>query len=322
MALPQNRTDFANYILRSLGAPVVEINVAPEQLEDRIDQALETWFLYVSEGTMTTWLKHAIQPATMTVIPSVNFSKGDHIVGQSSKVQTTVSSYASGTGVATLDVHLPATGSFNVGETVTIAHANGTTVNATVLTYINGDAQNGYVPIDPSIYGVNRVLPISSISNTNAQDLFSVNYQLMITSLRDLSHVDLSYYTQVMQQVDLIDFSLNVKPDFRFNRFSNKLFLDVNWMVYKPGLMLVAEVLVPTDPIQYGQLFKDPILGKLTKALVKEQWGTNLAKFKGMQLPGGVTIDGDSLVRDAKDEYKEVMDEIINKMSPLGFEIG
>ena len=49
MAL-SSRQDLKEYCLRTLGAPVVNINVDDEQLEDRIDEALEYWRLYHSEG--------------------------------------------------------------------------------------------------------------------------------------------------------------------------------------------------------------------------------------------------------------------------------
>ena len=41
MAQPNSRSDFKNYLLRQLGAPVLEINVADEQIDDIIDDALQ-----------------------------------------------------------------------------------------------------------------------------------------------------------------------------------------------------------------------------------------------------------------------------------------
>lgn len=62
MALPANRQQFKQYCLRKLGAPVIEINVADEQLEDRIDEALNLWTYYHCEGTEKTYYKYQVTP--------------------------------------------------------------------------------------------------------------------------------------------------------------------------------------------------------------------------------------------------------------------
>ena len=42
-------------------------------------------------------------------------------------------------------------------------------------------------------------------------------------------------------------------------------------------------------------------------ALIKKQWGQNMSKFEGMQLPGGVTISGRQIYEDAKEEIEQIM---------------
>lgn len=44
MAKPTTRQEFINYCFRSLGAPVLQINIDPQQAEDRLDEALEYMF--------------------------------------------------------------------------------------------------------------------------------------------------------------------------------------------------------------------------------------------------------------------------------------
>ena len=41
MATPTSRETFKEYCLRTLGKPVVDINVDDQQVEDRIDDALQ-----------------------------------------------------------------------------------------------------------------------------------------------------------------------------------------------------------------------------------------------------------------------------------------
>lgn len=318
MALPQTRNDFANYVLRSLGAPVVEVNVSTEQVNDVIDRALEFWFLYSAEGMLDTWLKHEIVPATI-VLSTSNVASGAIIRGNTSGVTAPVQSVS--TGIITLATHTPAQGAFQIGETVTVNTTTGTET-AVVLAYSPGDAQNGYITCDPAIYGIEKVYSMNSLYTTNTADLFSVQYQLLIQTLRDISRVDISYYKQVMMQIDMLDHELNTQPDYRFNRFTNQLYLDVDWSLYPAGYVLIAHAMTPTDPSLYGQVFKDPLLYRLTRAMMKAQWGTNLSKFSGIQLPGGVTLDGRSMYQEAIQEQKDVETEIISKLAPLGFFTG
>ena len=60
MAIPSTREGLKEYCLRDLGAPVLEINVDDDQLEDRIDQALDIFRLYHYDGIEKIYLKHQI----------------------------------------------------------------------------------------------------------------------------------------------------------------------------------------------------------------------------------------------------------------------
>ena len=52
-------------------------------------------------------------------------------------------------------------------------------------------------------------------------------------------------------------------------------------------------------------------LQKYTTALIKRQWGSNLIKFEGMQLPGGVTFNGMKIYDDANAEIERYEQEVI-----------
>ena len=63
MAQPETREEFKEYVLRKLGAPVIEINVSDEQVEDRIDEAISFWRDYHYNGSQLVYLKHQITEA-------------------------------------------------------------------------------------------------------------------------------------------------------------------------------------------------------------------------------------------------------------------
>jgi hypothetical protein len=60
MALPSTREEFKEYVLRKIGAPVIQINVSEEQVEDRIDEAISFWRDYHFDGSQMVYLKHQL----------------------------------------------------------------------------------------------------------------------------------------------------------------------------------------------------------------------------------------------------------------------
>mgnify|MGYP003314637656 FL=1 len=63
MANPNSRAALKEYCLRTLGKPVIEINVDDDQVEDRIDEALQYFSQYHYDGVERMYLKHQITQA-------------------------------------------------------------------------------------------------------------------------------------------------------------------------------------------------------------------------------------------------------------------
>ena len=60
MAQPASRTELVDYCKRQLGAPVLEINVADEQVDDLVDDALQYFHERHFDGVSQTFLKYKI----------------------------------------------------------------------------------------------------------------------------------------------------------------------------------------------------------------------------------------------------------------------
>lgn len=60
MATPTSRKEFKDYVLRKIGAPVIEINASDEQIEDRIDEGISFWRDYHYNGSQLVYLKHQL----------------------------------------------------------------------------------------------------------------------------------------------------------------------------------------------------------------------------------------------------------------------
>ena len=56
MAIPNTRANLKEYCLRSLGKPVIDINVDEDQVEDRIDEALQYFAQYHTDGVERMYL--------------------------------------------------------------------------------------------------------------------------------------------------------------------------------------------------------------------------------------------------------------------------
>jgi hypothetical protein len=234
MATVTTREQLKDYCLRRLGAPVIEINIDDEQIEDRIDDAFEFYRDYHYDAVEMVYLKHQI------------------------------------------------------------------TVQ---------DIANLYVPIPDAVVGVSRILPFSDRSD--GMNIFSIRYQILINDLYSLMSTNLIYYYQVKQELELINQVLVGTKPVRFNRHMNRLYIDMDWAGdVNVGDYIIVECYRILDPDTYRDVYNDRFLKQYTTALFKRQWGENLKKFAGVQLPGGVTINADKIYEDALDEINKIETEM------------
>ena len=58
-------------------------------------------------------------------------------------------------------------------------------------------------------------------------------------------------------------------------------------------------------------------------ALIKRQWGQNLSKFEGVQLPGGVSLRGDAIMSEAVEEIRQIEEKFqLEYEEPIDFMTG
>ena len=237
MATPSTRQGLIDYCLRQLGDPVIEINVDPDQLEDRVDEALQYFRDFHSDATLKTYLKH-------------------------------------------------------------------------VVTQENID--NGYIPLSANVTYVTRLFPVSD--NISSKNFFDIKYQLSLNDFFDLQTYigDLAYYEQMQQYLSLIDTKLTGAPQVRFSRIQNRLYIDgdLDGEDIEVGDYVVAEVYEILSGDDFGGVWNNRWLKEYTTALIKKQWGANLIKFEGMQLPGGVTLNGRQLYEDAMQDIERLKEEM------------
>jgi len=235
MAIPNSRQSLIDYCLRNLGEPVLEINVSEEQIEDRIDEALQFYQEYHSDAIYPVFHKHQI---TAT------------------------------------------------------------------------DVQNEYVDIPDAITVVTRIFSIAE--HGTSSNMFSAKYQLFLNDIFDLRFAgSISNYVQTMQYLETLDMIFNGEQQIRYNRHMNRLYIDTEWgTTLKEDDYIIVEAYRIVDPTQFTDVYNDMFLKRYATALIKRNWGQNLSKFDGMQLPGGVTINAQRILEEANAEIREIEQEM------------
>jgi hypothetical protein len=238
MAVPNSRESFKQYCLRKLGAPVIEINVDDDQVEDRIDEALLYFADYHFDGTEKIYYKYQ--------------------------------------------------------------------VNST-------DRTNKYITMPDNIIGAVNLFPIGQGLNTN--NLFNIRYQIALNDLYTLTSVSMVPYYMALTHVQFLEQMLVGQQPIRYNRHVNRLYIDTDWSIVNDGDFIIVEAYQVVDPNTFTKTWGDRWLARYAEALIKQQWGQNLKKYQGMQLPGGLTFNGQKIYDEATEERRALELEMITSYS-------
>jgi len=244
-----SRQALIDYCLRRLGFPVIEINIDQDQIDDRIDDAIQYWQDYHFDGLQKVYY---IKTITQTEITNkyVNLS--------------------------------------NVR-----------------------DAANNAL----DIVGVTRIFPINDSQATI--NMFDLRYQLRLNELYDFTSASYVNYTLTQQHLRSLELLFTGEVPIRFQRHMQRLFIDWAWGTSEApaGAIMVIECYANIDASVYNRVWNDRWVKEYATALIKRSWGNNLKKFSGLQLPGGVTLNGDKI-------YEEAVEEIRNLESQMETQYG
>ena len=257
MANPSTRETLKQYALRSLGKPVIEINVDNDQLEDRLDECLQFYSQYHYDGIRRTYLKYKLTEE----------DKGR------------------------LKASTPTTEVATKGSVTTTWY----------------EASN-YIIVPETVISVVNVLPFSDKANLN---MFDVRYQLRLNDLYDFASTSIINYDMVLRHLDFLDQILVGMKPIRFQQHDNRLYIDMDWtndlMVNE---YLVIECYRKLDPNTFTDVYNDIWLKRYVTAQFKKQWGSNLSKFNGVAMLGGVTLNGEKIFTEGQSEIEKLEKEI------------
>ena len=155
------------------------------------------------------------------------------------------------------------------------------------------DKDNGYIELPDNIIGAVNMFDIGDADNTN--NLFNIRYQIALNDLYTLTSQSLVPYYMAFQHLELYEQILVGKQPIRYNRHRNQFHIDMDWEKLAVGEYIIIEAYQVIDPDTYSKMYGDYWLQRYATALIKIQWGENLKKFQGMQMPGGMIMDGMSI---------------------------
>ncbi len=176
------------------------------------------------------------------------------------------------------------------------------------------DIDNKYLTIPEAIIGVINIFDIGDSYSTN--NLFNLRYQISLNDLYSFNTGPFAPYYMAFQNVALAEELFVGKQSLRFNRHTNKLYIDMDWEAkVEVGEYIIVEGYQLLDPNTYTDVYNDRWLKRYATAQIKKQWGENLKKFEGLQMPGAVTFNGQKIWDEAIDEITQLESEMISSYS-------
>jgi hypothetical protein len=271
MSQPSTRQELIDYCKRKLGAPVLEINVADEQIEDLVDDAVQFFQERHFDGVYPTFYKYKV-------------------------TQQDIDRGRAGTAS-------------NAKSTVGIASTSATTDIVGTATTFSYYENSNYLQMPPNVIGVNKIFTFDG-TNTITNNMFSVKYQLFLNDIYYWGTTELLSYAMVKTYLEDLDFLLNTQKQIRFNKRQDRLYLDIDWGSVTENQFFIIDCYSTLDPNDYSRVWNDSFLKPYLTALIKKQWGQNMMKFTGVKLPGGVELNGRQMYDDAQREIDMLMEKM------------
>ena len=283
MAQPSSRQGLIDYGLRQLGAPVLEINIDDDQIDDLLDDAIQVFNERHFDGVEEMFLKY-------------KFTQADIDRGKAT---------------AETDADVTA-GIVTTTGTSTSVSGYGTTTS-------NFFENSNFIQVPDSVIGIEKIFKFDSSSISGG--MFSIKYQLFLNDLYYFNSVELLQYSMVKSYLEDIDFLLTPERQVRFNKKQKRLYLDMDFNSISEDDFIVIDCQRILNPNDFTKVYNDPFLKMYFTALLKRQWGQNLIKFRGVKLPGGLELNGREIYDDGQRELDAIRQkmQLEYELPPLDF---
>lgn len=171
---------------------------------------------------------------------------------------------------------------------------------------------NPYVELPPAVIGVDNVFTQVSQSSSIPGNIFNIKYQLFLNDIYAFTNNQILHYYMVQNYLETLDWVTNSRlyKRLRYTSSTNKLYVDIDWSELGVGEYIVVDCIMGADPVLYPKIWNEHWLKDYATALFKEQWGQNLSKYDGIQMLGGVTLNGRKILEEAREDLKSLKEEL------------
>jgi len=239
---PATKTELKNYALRRLGYPTIDINVATEQLDDLVEEAIDYYQEYHYNGSYKTFMRVEVTQAMMDAGPTFSQEGSSAWYGA-----------------------------------------------------------NNYIDTPPGMLNINHVYTNIGASRMSSGNIFNIKYQIFLNDIYAMTHGHILHYFLTSQYLETLDWITNSQANRRikWNELQGRLYMDFDWKDMEVGDYIMVDCNMRQDPETYTSMYNDNWMKDYVEALFQQQWGRNLSKYDGIQMLGGVTLNGRQILEDA-----------------------
>ena len=201
-------------------------------------------------------------------------------------------------------------------------HFDGAEEKFITIEFTEADETNEYLTLGDDIVAVTRIYEPGRYSSEAMSD---VRYRIMFDEMFDMTKVNMQYFEITMEHLEMIQSYFRLDRTFTFNKASHRLYSHSGKIIEGNKILIRAwQAVRPDESNGYAvDIFNDEWIKKYATAQIKQQWGANMKQFDGMPLPGGITINGQQVWDEAKEEIDKLEEEFsLNYELPVNFIVG
>ena len=201
-------------------------------------------------------------------------------------------------------------------------HFDGAEEKFIIIEFTADDETNEYLTLDDEIIAVTRIYEPGRYSSEAMSD---VRYRILADEMFDMTKVNMQYFEITMEHLEMINSYFRLDRTFTFNKATNRLYSHSGKIIEGNKILIRAyKAVIPDEASSYAlDIFNDEWIKKYATAQIKQQWGANMKQFDGMPLPGGITINGQQVWDEAKEEIDKLEEEFsLNYELPVNFIVG
>jgi hypothetical protein len=304
MSKPSSRAELKEYCLRKLGKPVIEINVDDDQVDDRIDEALSFFEDYHFDGTEKIYMKHQLTAEDINrrwiyAPDAVTFVTGVFPFDDSN---ASINMFDLRYQLRLHDLYDFTSVSY-VSYEITMQHLRTLQLlfSGTPQFRFNRKQNKVFLDIDwvRDVQPGNYVI-IECYRTLNPQTITLTGTCATTAGANTVVGTGTIFDQQVLEN-DFVTFGTET---LQIDKINSPTSITVR------GPFTTTQTGVSMTAAGYSDVWNDRFLKKYATALIKLQWGNNLSKFAGIQMPGGVTLDGVRIMTEAREEIAKLEEEM------------